>query len=51
LFLSLVNFYYNLKSKPKTSIILTTCIEEVGKHKLTLTGEEVKKIKNYVCEK
>jgi hypothetical protein len=49
LFLSLVNFYYNLKSKPKTSIILTTCIEEVGKHKLT--GEEVKKIKNYVCGK
>jgi hypothetical protein len=40
---------YQVQIKPKTSIILTTCIEEVWKHKLT--GEEVKKIKNYVCGK
>jgi hypothetical protein len=58
--LSLVDFYYNPKSKPKTSPInlslslslslsLTTYTEEVWKHKLI--GEEVKKITNYVCEK
>jgi hypothetical protein len=55
--LSLVDFYYSPKSKPKTSILslslslslYTTCIEEVWKHKLP--GEEVKKITNYVCGK
>jgi len=53
--LSLVDFYYNPKSKPKTSSLSlslslsTTCIEEVWKHKLP--GEEVKKITNYVCGK
>jgi hypothetical protein len=60
--LSLVDFYYNPKSKPKTSPISlslslslslpslsTTCTEEVWKHKLT--GEEVKKITKYVCGK
>jgi hypothetical protein len=55
--LSLVDFYYNPESKPKTSPISlflslslsTTCTEEVWKHKLT--GEEIKKITNYVCGK
>jgi hypothetical protein len=54
--LSLVDFYYNPKSKPKTSPInlslslsLNYLYEEVWKHKLT--GEEVKKITNYVCGK
>jgi hypothetical protein len=52
--LSLVNFYYNPKSKPKTSPIslslsLSTTCTEVWKHKLT--GEEVKKVTNYICGK
>jgi hypothetical protein len=53
-----LNFYYNPKSKPKTSPISlslslfylsTTCTEEVWTHKLT--GEEVKKVTNYICGK
>jgi len=57
--LSLVDFYYNPKSKQKKSPISlslslspylsTTCTEEVWKHKLT--GEEVKKITKYICGK
>jgi hypothetical protein len=54
--LSLVDFYYNPKSKPKTSPInlslslsLNYLYEEVWKHKLT--REEVEKITNYVCGK
>jgi hypothetical protein len=54
--LSLIDFFYNPKSKPKKHLqslsllyLLTTCSEEVWKHKLT--GEEVKKITNYVCGK
>jgi hypothetical protein len=42
--LSLVDFYYNLKSKPKTSSLSLSL-----SHKLP--GEEVKKITNYVCGK
>jgi hypothetical protein len=51
--LSLIDFYYNPKSKLKASLISphlsTTCTEKVWKHKLT--GEEVKKITKYVCGK